>query len=104
MTKYCKCGHPKSHHKMLSGGVCGNGIGSFPPEPHWCLKCDNCFFYVPIICVCDLGRPEPHYTGKVLDQCGCIYGCVGFDRSDRGFGNCTPEKCACDQVPHNKKL
>ena len=89
MTKLCKCGHPKSHHKMLGGGVRGNGIGSYPPEPHWCLKCDNCKLYRSEKCTCTV-ITECCTLGRNLIICKCRYGC-------RGFGKCTTKKCICNQ-------
>ena len=93
MTKLCKCKHPKTHHKMLGGGVRGYGIGSHPPEPHWCLKC-GCRLFRSEKCVCTKITGSCTLGNNVI-VCRCRWECAGFDGRKLGYGNCTPQKCAC---------
>ena len=114
MTKLCKCGHPKSQHQAYTvwiSAIYNRLSGSAGVDRGNCLTCGVknqfkinakavCPHYIPISCVCTEVRKGTTLGDGIF--CGCINGCVGFDRRDRGFGNCTPEKCACDQEPHNK--
>jgi hypothetical protein len=100
MTKLCKCGHKTTEHHYRSGGVRGYGIGSYSPEPVECNKC-KCKLFRSEKCVCTKITDSCTLGNNVI-VCRCRWECVGFDGRKLGYGNCTPEKCACDQVPHNK--